>query len=210
MILILDDSFTDRKKYQDLTYLEDVKYKDIFDIYEIIKPTDIIQIVSKISASKLVCNHKTLQLFDNGNNALNDKMNLELRENLLTKISKLGIPRIEFSRGLETNYESNKIDKELFYHNLRHLLDHFIEKGEIELKILFWGKNYKIAERLGLVQKMLTEIRNTNIVDFVNNETIILGIHAVYYVDNPESIISYWKEKGFSKNNIIDEINNYL
>jgi hypothetical protein len=210
MIIILDDSLSDRKKYQNVDYLWDEKYFDILKIYETIKPTDIGQIISAISNSKLVCNHKTLQLYDNNNNALIDKENLTLRENLLTKVSIMGVLRIEFSRGLESNYDSNKIDKELFYYNLKQLLDNYIDNNQIEIKILFWGANYKIAERLSQVQKMLMEIRNSPVDDFLNNEIIIQGIKSLYITESPEIIISSWKLKGFSKNNIIDEINNYL
>jgi hypothetical protein len=208
MIIILDDSLSDRKKYQNLSYLEDEKYAGIFKIYEIIKPIHVNKIIVEISNSKLVCNHKTLQLFDNNNSALNDTMNLNIRENFLTRVFSMGIPRVEFSRGIESNFEYKKIDKELFYSNLKFLLDYYLENNDIELRILFWGANYKTAERLNFVQKMLWEIRNLNIENFENSEIIIRGLSLIYNTDNPTQIISKWIGKGFSKNNIIDEINN--
>ena len=63
--------------------------------------------------------HKSLQLYNNESIALKVEENTKFREILFNKVFKEKIAKVEFSRGLDTIYDSNKIDKDLFYTNLK-------------------------------------------------------------------------------------------
>ncbi len=138
MIIIVDDTFIDRYKFQNVDYLKESRYTDVCNILSLIKTTELAALVNMIPKCKLFCNHKTLQLYNREGKALNVGENSKYRETLLNEVSKEKILRIEFSRGLETNFEVKKIDKDLFYSNLKSFLDYYIDNKKVEEKILFW------------------------------------------------------------------------
>lgn len=210
MIIIIDDTFINRYKFHNVEYLNDKKYKRVCTVYSVIKTTDLGNLIKKLKDCRLFCNHKTLQLYDSNNKALNLDDNAKYRENILNKVTLENIPRIEFSRGLETNIVVNKIDKDLFYSNLKAFLDYYIDKNTIEHKILFWGIDFKEKERLTIIQQMLMQIRMVNLEDFHNNAIIKKGLEVLYTQNTIEETISKWKSSHLSKNEIILEINNHI
>lgn len=207
MVIIIDDTFIDRHKFHDIDYLIDERYQEICKIFSIVKTTDISQILKILPNCSIFCNHKTLQLFNNGGLPLRIEDNTKYRETLLNKVEQASIQRIEFSRGLETNYETKKIDKDLFYTNLKPFLDCQIENNILEPKILFWGKDFQEKERLTIIQNMLIQIRMENISDFHNNSAIKMGLIVLYPQKDLTKIIERWIESQLSKNDIIQEIN---
>jgi hypothetical protein len=210
MIIILDDTFIDRHKYHDVSYLNENKYGNICKVYTIVKTIDLASLVNQLSGCQLFCNHKTLQLFNTEGKALNIEDNSKNRETLINKVTQLNIPRIEFSRGLETNYEAKKIDKDLFYSHLKSLLDYFINNNSIEPKILFWGNSFKEKEKLAFIQKMMIEIRITELQDFNSNYVIKDGLDILYPQLSNDQVIDRWVTKQFNKNEIVQEINNQI
>jgi len=64
MIIIFDDTFIDRHKYHDVSYLNENKYANICKVYTIVKTIDLASLVNQLSGCQLFCNHKTLQLFN--------------------------------------------------------------------------------------------------------------------------------------------------
>lgn len=207
MVIIVDDTFIDRHKFHDIEYLNESRFQKICKIFTIIKTMEIKQILESLTYCKVFCNHKTLQLYNNAGIPLNIEDNTKYRETLLNKVEHSSIQRIEFSRGLETNYETKKMDKDLFYTNLRPFLDYQIEKNIIEPKILFWGNNFKEKERLTIIQNMLMQIRMVNINEFQNNSAIIKGLSILYPEQDLTKSIERWIVSQLSKNEIIEEIN---
>ena len=210
MIIIVDDTFIDRHKYHDVSYLKDAKYSNICTVYTKVKTIDLSSLVKQLSGCQLFCNHKTLQLYNIEGNALNIEDNSKNREALINKVTQLNIPRVEFSRGLETNYEAKKIDKDLFYSNLKSLLDYFITNNSIEPKILFWGDSFKEKEILAFIQKMMNEIRITEVNNFKTNTVIKEGLNILYPQLTNEQVIDRWVAKQLNKNEIVREINNQI
>ena len=210
MIIIVDDTFIDRSKYNDICYLKEPKYTSICTIYSIIKTTDLFSLVKQLSNCPLFCHHKTLQLFNTKKEPLNIKDNTTNRDTLINKVSQLNIERIEFSRGLETNYKTNKIDKYLFYTNLKPFLDYFIETNTIEPKILFWGESFKEKEKMLIIQKMMMQVRRISLEQFKENLEIEEGLNILYPNQSNEKIIEEWISKQLSENEIILTINNQI
>lgn len=210
MIIIVDDTFIDRHKYHDVSYLNETKYANICTVYTLVKTIDLASLVKQLSVCQLFCNHKTLQLFNTESKALNIEDNSKNREALINKVIQLNLPRVEFSRGLETNYEAKKIDKDLFYSNLKSLLDYFINNNTIEPKILFWGDSFKEQEKLFLIQRMMIEIRITSIENFKTNPIIKEVLNILYPQLTYEQVIDGWVTKQFNKNEIVREINNQI
>jgi hypothetical protein len=210
MIIILDDTFIDRHKYHDISFLEEDIYKKKCLAFSIIKTTDFSSLIAKLDDCKLLCNHKTLQLYDKESKPLSKENNIAFRESLLNQVSNLKIRRVEFSRGLETNFEANKIDKDLFYSNLKIFLDYYLQNGKIEEGILFYGSDFKEQEKLTAIQNMMGRIRSVGFDSFAKDDIIIKGISLLYPHELHSAIFERWKKENLSKSNIIKEINNQI
>jgi hypothetical protein len=207
MVIIIDDTFIDRHKFHDIEYLKEERYQAICKVFSIVKTTEISQIIRLLPDCKIFCNHKTLQLYNNSGLPLNIEDNTKYRESLLNNIGHSSIQRIEFSRGLETNYETKKIDKDLFYTNLKPFLDYHLENNIFESKIIFWGNNFQEKERLTIIQNMLLQIRMVNIQEFQHNSAIKIGLSVLYPKQDITKTIERWINSQLSKNEIIQEIN---
>ncbi len=207
MVIIIDDTFIDRHKFHDIEYLKEERYQAICKVFSIVKTTEISQIIRLLPDCKIFCNHKTLQLYNNSGLPLNIEDNTKYRESLLNNIGHSSIQRIEFSRGLETNYETKKIDKDLFYTNLKQILDYHLENNIFESKIIFWGNNFQEKERLTIIQNMLLQIRMVNIQEFQHNSAIKIGLSVLYPKQDITKTIERWINSQLSKNEIIQEIN---
>jgi hypothetical protein len=210
MIIIADDTFVERHKFHDIGYLNEGNYLEICKVFSVIKTTELSELVKLLPQCELFCNHKSLQLYNAAAMALNTEDNVKYRESLLIKIAQSNIPHVEFSRGLETNFEAKKIDKDLFYTNLKALLDYYIENKRIEERILFFGENFQEMEKLSIIKNMMAAIREMPLDDFVGNASIENGLAILYPAQKTTEVIERWRNDKFSKSDIIREINNKI
>jgi hypothetical protein len=207
MILILDDTFIDRHKYTNVAFLEESSYKNICKVLSVVKPAQLEEMANEIPSCELFCNHKTLQLFDNAGEPLSLESNTKRKEGLVNLSLANGIPRLEFSKGLDTDLSNLKIDKDLFYENLKDFLDHYITENAIEIKIFFYGKKYQEHERITAIQKALSEIRVIDIENYEKNAIIFNGISVLYGEKETFRILKEWQINQTSKNEIVNQIN---
>lgn len=207
MVIIIDDTFIDRHKYHDVEYLKEEQYQEICKVFSIIKTTEISHIIKLLPECRVFCNHKTLQLYNNAGSPLNIEDNTKIRESLLNAVEKESIQRIEFSGGIETNYETKKINKDLFYTNLKSFLDYKLTRNVFEVKILFYGYNFEEKERLTKIQNMILAIRMNDSIEFKNNSDIQVGLSVLYPNQDNTITIERWIDSKLSKNEIIQEIN---
>lgn len=207
MIVILDDTFIERHKFHDIEYLNTDKYIHVCTIVTRLKTTEINKLLKNHLQIEFFGYHKSLQLYNNEDIPLKVEENTKFREVLLNNVSKENIDKVEFSRGLETIYDSNKIDKDLFYTNLKAFLDYFIEYNRIEPKVLFWGVNFQKLERIAAIQKALIQMRLTHLENFINNPSITKGLDLIYGENRSKVILSEWLKNNRSKNDIVKIIN---
>jgi len=210
MIVIVDDTFIDRHKFHDVSFLEKGIYKEICSVFPKIKTTDLPSLTDKLADCKLFCYHKTLQLYSEEGNPLGNDDNIAHRERLINKALNLKIRKIEFSRGLETNFLVKQIDKDLFYSNLKSFLDYFIQYEKVEERILFYGPDFEEQEKLSIIQNMMMRIRSMDIDAFENDEIIEKGISLLYPYEPHNIVLERWIKSHLSKNDIIKEINNQI
>jgi hypothetical protein len=210
MIAIIDDTYNYRQKAGDVDYLADNYYSKVCKIYSRLRTSDIGQIINNIKDFNLFCYHKSLQLYNSEGFAINLEDNLKYREALINKMIRENIPRIEFSGGLETDFDTKKINKDLFYSNLKSFLDFYIEEESIEFKILFWGLDFELREKWSVIQRMLLQIRILDASGFLKNNAISDGLRRIYPYQEPEAIIKLWIEKEYNKDEIIQDINNQI
>jgi hypothetical protein len=207
MVVILDDTFDARYKYSDVSFLEDEKYRNVCLILERPTKKDFKNIVSDFKNINLLCNHRSLRLFNDDNDVIDGK---EAIQNLFLQTLSENVSRLEFGRDMHSNFKAKTLDKDVFYRNLQPFLNNFIATNQIELKILFYGKNYGEIEYLSAIDKMMDEINYTEIDYFKNNTLILEGIRLMFPNKEPSDIVDEWKNKGLSKKEIITQINNQL
>ena len=129
-----------------------------------------------------------------------------IRNSLIEQIRQKGVTCIVFGRDMSRNREKLFIDKDVFYRNLKLFLDTMIE-GNVEFDILYDGALYKIAER----KRLLNEI-----VDIINMECppydnlLLSDLLFQYFGEDPKTVLESWTNKGFSKKEIRQYINDNL
>jgi len=210
MILILDDTENLRKRFN-LEFLFEVKYKQLCQFIDK-KPysRDIMQLAQNLTIYKIVCHHRSLKILkEEGNNSRDEDIS-KMKENFIRIIDEKKIERVEFGRDMHTNFSAKTIDKNLFYANLKSFIDFYILKNTLELKILYYGKNYKEIEKMTLIDKVIDKIRITDISEFKNNQLIQNGLKCLFPTESPIDIIENWYKKELSKKDIIHFLNDNL
>jgi hypothetical protein len=207
MIIILDDTFNTRHKFSDVSFLEDEKYKNVCQILERPTKKDFRNIVGIFKSIKLLCNHRSLRLFNDKQEVIDGKEDIQ---NLFIQVQSENIPRLEFGRDMHSNFKSRTIDKDVFYSNLKSFLNNYIDTKRIELKILFYGENYEKLEYLSTIDRMIDEINFTDIDNLKKNQRILEGIRLIFSDKEPIEIVDQWIRKELSKKEIIELINKQL
>lgn len=206
MIFILDDSLTEQRK-NEIQYLKSAPYSEVCTLIE--RPTKKINrdILATFSDNQngLFCIHRSLKYFNDFGAELVESE--DIRNNMIKQVKQEGITCMVFGRDMSRNREKLFIDKDVFYRNLKRFLDTMIAGGDVELDILYDGAFYKIAER----KRLLNEI-----VDIVNMENppydnpLLSDLLFRYFGEDPKIVLELWTNKGFSKKEIRQYINDNL
>lgn len=205
MIYILDDTVSQRRN--ELYYLQDAPYKEICALIE--KPTmklikdKVLQDFSK-EGNHLLCIHKSLMFFNEEAEKLDNSANL--RNNLIKQIKEKEIKCIVFSGDVNNNKGLGFIKKDVFYRNLKVFLDNLIA-GDMEIDILYDGAMYKVAERIRMLNGII-DIVNMECPPFDNPQLEELLLK--YLGKDPKMLIESWINKGMSKKEIRQFINDNL
>ena len=206
MIYILDDSVTEQRK-KEMQYLQSAPYSEACVLIE--KPTKKInrEILATFSDNQnsLLCIHRSLKYFNDSGAELDEYETI--RNNFIEQIRQKNVSCIVFGRDMSRNREKLFIDKDVFYRNLKLFLDTMVAGGDVELDILYDGALYKIAER----KRLLNEI-----VDVINMECppydnpLLSDLLFQYFGEDPNTVLEIWANKGFSKKEIRQYINDNL
>lgn len=204
MIYILDDTVSQRRN--EIHYLQNAPYSEVCVLIE--RPTKKInrEILASFSDNQnnILCIHRSLKYFNDSGAELVESDTI--RNSMIEQIRQKGVTCIVFGRDMSRNREKLFIDKDVFYRNLKLFLDTMIE-GNVELDILYDGALYKIAER----KRLLNEI-----VDIINMECppydnpLLSDLLFQYFGEDPKTVLESWTNKGFSKKEIRQYINDNL
>ena len=204
MIYILDDTVSQRRS--EIHYLQNAPYSEVCVLIE--RPTKKInrEILASFSDNQnnILCIHRSLKYFNDSGAELVESDTI--RNSLIEQIRQKGVTCIVFGRDMSRNREKLFIDKDVFYRNLKLFLDTMIE-GNVEFDILYDGALYKIAER----KRLLNEI-----VDIINMECppydnlLLSDLLFQYFGEDPKTVLESWTNKGFSKKEIRQYINDNL
>jgi hypothetical protein len=208
MIIILDDTFSERHKYNDVSFLTEKPYSDLCFVIANLKNSEINDIImSRLPLCKLLCYHKTLQIFNQKGRPIDSNNNHEIRTNLLNTFSNHNIPKIQFSLGNTiSDMTSLTINKNLFYSNLKPFLENYISTTLLQYKILFYGEEFKKIEFDEICTELSIEIRQSKLYEdllksqFIEKFVLIFGTAS-------ETILQQVRLETISKSQLIRLIN---
>jgi len=210
MILILDDTEKLRTRF-DIEFLYEKEYKQVSKLIDTNPYSrEIMQLAQNLNSFKIVCHHRSLKILKEEENNSSDENISRMKDSFIRFVDEKKIARIEFGRDMLTNFSARTIDKNLFYANLKSFIDFYILNNTLELRILYYGENYKELEKLTLIDKVIDEIRSTDVSEFKNNQLIHDGLKSLFPIENPIDIIEKWEKKELSKKEIIRIINENL
>ncbi len=204
MIIILDDTFEDRYKYNDVEYLKEKQYQDICKVFVKVKSTDINEIIKLFNECILFCYHDSVQFLSTKGDSLISKSNSTLKENLLNTLKKENIPVLKFSLRIDSDLNNNEINKKDFYNNLELFLDNYILSGEIETRLLFWRENYKKLQFNDVCNKIIETLRLHPLNELKYNSEFKNNLKILF---KDEDVLKIWIEKETPTKEIIKIIN---
>ncbi|WP_273215703.1 hypothetical protein [Runella zeae] len=165
MILILDDTFEERKADYPLSYLIDTKYRNIIEIVTHIKGNEINSLEKRVKISTCVACHRTIKFYGNSGNFLAREQNNRFFEKIEYFINIHKKPYISFSGSNNQTKELSAsnliINKRQFYYNLQGFLDYYLDNNEVEFKTLIYGKNW-LGYDLAIIQSNIYYILNNH------------------------------------------------
>lgn len=158
MIYLLDDNQNNQRERLGVSYVDEGVFNGYLTSIEKIQKQEQISNILHLAFlkdAKCILLHATMEDYDEEkksfisgslSNVINIKENIAQEGDL--------IPLVVFSNGTDgfvyfrdkyPNYIS-AINKNLFYEHLWDFVNHYKQTGEIELRILAWGKNYQAKE----------------------------------------------------------------
>ncbi|MDN3607263.1 hypothetical protein [Kaistella yonginensis] len=169
MIYLIDDNQNNqRKKNYNLTYIEDGEFEEILTSVERL---EIGNSLTDISHLKFLDNadcillHTTTEDYDKKKGFLSGSKNNVIKIKELISEEGEKIPLVLFSNSMvETvfDFKSNpnfisSISKNVHYENLFDFLQYYKITGNVELRIIAWGKNFESKE----ISKLAIDILNS-------------------------------------------------
>lgn len=205
MIYILDDTVSQRKN--EIQYLQNTSYSEVCTLIERSTKKIFRVILDSFSEKQngLLCIHRSLKYFNDSGAEITEQGDNTI-DNFIKEVRQMNIACIVFGRDMSRNREKLTIDKNVFYRNLKLFLDTMIA-GNMVLDILYDGALYKIAER----KRLLNEI--INIINFEcppYDTPLLFDLLSRYFGEDPKAILELWTNKGYSKKEIRQYINDNL
>ncbi|AMR32717.1 hypothetical protein A0256_15445 [Mucilaginibacter sp. PAMC 26640] len=162
MIYLIDDNRREQQKEYGCDFLTDTDLLSFFKIVsKIIVGTDI----TYLKDSTCILIHNSFPDFNASGEAISAQTNIY--ESILTLAGEKTIPVVIFTNSiLDLDYNKSeavnisRINKRLFYSNLKDFLYHFKETGNAEFKILTYGKSF-IAQDLSLISAQISSLINS-------------------------------------------------
>ncbi len=166
MYLIDDNQRNQQQTIFKAEYLFDGSFDDILEKIYAIKVNEVATIKEKLQSAEAIFLHNTFE--DQSIDGQFIKSSLRVRKMIEDDIvDEFHIPLVLFSYGMTEgtiyDYESEPfkikaIRKDAFYENLKPFLVHYQNTGEIEFRILAYGKKYQAEMALRLSERLMQSL----------------------------------------------------
>jgi hypothetical protein len=202
MILIIDDTFEERKNDYPIGYFEEIMYSDKISIIKSIRNLDLTEVYNKFDDYDCIAIHSSFKINGIDGKALTDQRDYFIK--ISNKISEKNKTKILFSGG-ETRFEigekTMRLNKRQFYFNLKEFVDYYIENNQVKLEALQLGKSW-IGQELSFLfsniqNSFLKNGSDTN-ESFLNNQDLMRFISISNVFDNNSQFEKYISANNFS------------
>jgi hypothetical protein len=167
MIYLIDDNQNNQRENLGIHFVDEGEFKDVLTSIEKLEKqaqADDISHLAFLNDAKCILLHATTEDYDSANATFLHDSFSNVRK-IKEDVADYGdnVPFVLFSNGMsETDYRPDThpnyisaINKNQFYTHLRDFVEHYKNSGEIELRILVWGKNFRANEISKLGKQLL-------------------------------------------------------
>ena len=167
MIFLIDDNLEKQQqnKYKAM-YLFDGRFDAFLERIYIFETKEKFEAIkSKLVLAKAILLHNTFS--DTDGNGKQSEKSTHIRDKIERLAQDYTIPLVLFSgkyKNEEVRFDNDvfpklvEIEKDTFYENLYFFLENVINKGEIELKIIAYGKQYELEQMLKYHKEVLLSL----------------------------------------------------
>ena len=171
MVFLIDDNQSEQQQERyHAEFLFDDSFKQELELIYKIETYKLESIGEKLKIADAILMHHTFADFDWAENEYL-KGSTKARDFIESIAEKYKIPFVLFSnnsRFEELVFDNNEqptkirtIRKDVFYSHLFEFLGYYKEHKAIELKILGYGKDYKIQDAINYIEKLIEQLKNS-------------------------------------------------
>ncbi len=205
MIFLIDDNLEKQQqnKYKAM-YLFDGRFDAFLEKNYIFETKDKFEAIKpKLVLAKAILLHNTFS--DADSNGEQSQKSIHIRNEIERLALAYAIPLVLFSgkyKNQEVRFDDDvspklvEIEKDAFYENLYFFLENVMNKGEIELKIIAYGKQYELEQMLKYHKEVLLSLSK------IDKQRIFIPSMV-----NLKSLRHFYT---FSKVNLRTDFNSYL
>ena len=197
MVYLVDDNQSEQqqKKYN-AEFLFDDTFKQELQLIYSVEDDQMKNMGKKLMAADAILLHNTFADYDWGEY---QKGSRKVRDFIEDISEDCEIPLVLFSNGFdETKFDDNEapmvirsINKDIFYGYLFEFLNHYKENKVVELKILAFGKDYKIQDTIRFIENMINQLKIEKLTTKISEIKIDLSDFERFY----ESLgHGHWKD----------------
>jgi hypothetical protein len=212
MIYLIDDNKNNQRERLGKSFVDEDFFKGYLTSIEKLEKqarADDVSHLAFLKGAKCILLHATTEDYDKEKESFLEGSRINAI-NIKELISQEGdlIPLVVFSNGMdELVYSPDKtpnyisaINKNIFYERLWDFVEHYKNSGEIELRILAWGKNFRAKE----VSKLATDL--LDFLAFTNGNEIL----KIAYSSEDQLIFKAFFEQSFPNNwqDILNDLEN--
>jgi hypothetical protein len=207
MILIIDDTFEERKNDYPVGYFKENMYSEKISIIKSIRNVDLIELYNKFDNFECIAIHSSFKVNDPKGNLLAEQT--AYFDKISNKITEKNKYKILFSGGesrFEIGEKSMRLNKSQFYFNLKEFLDYYIEKNQVKLEALQLGRSW-IGQELSFIysniqNSFLKNGSETN-ESFLNNQELMRFISISNAFDDETQFGLYVKANKLSSSDVL-------
>lgn len=204
MIYLIDDNqYNQRLNNYNITFVEDNIFENYLTSIQKIERRDNIADISHLEFlqnADCILLHATIEDFDSNKGFLPKSMTNAINIRELISNEGENIPLVLFSNRMgEANFNFKKnpnyissIKKNLFYERLFDFLEHYKNTGNVELRIIAWGKNFACKEISKLAIKILNSLElkdNSNELKLSDLSKVLMSFKSFIELSLPDKDI---------------------
>lgn len=211
MIYLIDDNQSEQQqKRYNANFLFDDSFKQELELVYKVEQYQLETLGKKLKKADAILLHHTFADVDDWGGYLNGSR--KIRDFIEDVAEKHDIPLVVFSNGFnETAFDDDEnpilienINKDVFYKYLFEFLQYYKEHRKVELKILVYGKDFKIQDAIQFIEKTIDQLKTENPLSDFSVEKIDFPVFKRFYESLGYGLFDdFWVDSGFDDKTVL-------